>query len=387
MPFDSLCDIKQRPVGEVVAGLKADSESASKEAGIRLVRDAAKFGLSVRDYLTLSVKSEGDMSGYELSLAELNLPVKNDFKHGVVLQAASDTFQTYPGTRAMFPEVIDDMLRWASRQEQFEKVAPMLASSRTINGIEMVSTVVDADDEERKATFTVPELGRIPVRTIRTSETSVKIWKHGSALRTSYEFNRRASLDILTPYANRIARELERSKVTAAVNVLINGDGVHAAAPVVNQSSYNSATGATATNGTINWQNFLYWLVQRALAGTPVDTIVGNWDSAFKYAQMWTLNGATGVSDAQNFQRVLGQMNVGGLNIPMPTFAVASAVPANRLLGLTKGETLEELIEAGSVISESERSILNQSMTYVKTENTGYRLVYSDSRSLFNYGA
>lgn len=386
--MESLLNIKRKPVGEVVGKLKDDSAGTSMEAGQKLVREAAGFGLSVRDYLTLSVKPEGDLNGYETALAELNLPFKNDFEKGIVLQAASNTFQTYPGTRAMFPEVIDDMLRWSARQDQFETVAPMLAGSRTINGVEMVSTVVNSDGSDGEYdTHTVPEGARIPVRSLRTSESAVKMWKHGSALRTTYEFNRRVSLDILAPHARRIARELEISKAKAGYSVLVNGDGVHSAANTVAQSSYDSTTGATSTSGQVNWTNLLYWLVQRAKAGMPVDTLIGSWDSAFAWSKMWSIGGSDTRADAQNFQAMAGQMTMGGLNVPLPRFVVCSAAPANKILGITAGETLEELIEAGSAIQESERSILNQTVNYVRSEVTGYRLVYGDTREIFDFGS
>lgn len=385
MDFRPLTDIKRKPVGEVVAKLKAESLSESTEAGRKLLSQAREHGLSLRDYLTLAIKNEGDMTGYELALAELNLPVRNDFANGVTLQAASNTFQTYPGTRAMFPEVIDDMLRWTARQDQFESAAPMVGNSRTINGTELVSTVIE-DDPDAYETFTVPETGRIPVRTLRTSETSVKIWKHGSALRTSYEFNRRASLDILTPHARRIARELERSKAAAAFTVLLNGDGVHSASPVVEQSSYDSATGETSTAGVINETNLLYWLVMRAKAGCPVDTLIGNWDSAFRWAKMWRISDNDTRSQRENFEAQVGAMTMNGLRIPLPTFAVCSTAPENKIMGITVGETLEELIESGSQISESERAILNQVVNYTRTENTGYKLAYGDTRSVYDYG-
>jgi hypothetical protein len=62
-------------------------------------------------------------------------------------------------------------------------------------------------------------------------------------------------------------------------------------------------------------------------------------------------------------------------------------MPNQKLLGITRGETLEELVEAGSSISESERSILNQTMTFVNTENTGYKLAYGDTREIYDYGS
>jgi hypothetical protein len=62
-------------------------------------------------------------------------------------------------------------------------------------------------------------------------------------------------------------------------------------------------------------------------------------------------------------------------------------MPDNQIMGITKSETLEELIEAGSQISENERSITNQSLTYVRTENTGYKLIYGDTREIIDLTA
>src|SRR5680860_396439 len=231
-----LIDLPRRPVEEVIAGLQADGRGASTEAGSALVGQAKDYGLSLRDYLTLAVDvrageyaeqaHNAKLSGYELAVAALGLPARDDFNQGVLLQASSESFQKYPGTRALFPEVIDDMLRWKDRQDTLETVAPLLSQSRTITGTELLSTVVE-DDSADRGTQTVPELSNIPVRTIRTSQQSVQMFKHGSAYRTSYEFNRRASLDLLTPYATRVARELEVGKVLAATSVLVNGDGVN----------------------------------------------------------------------------------------------------------------------------------------------------------------
>lgn len=390
-PFSEMKDLPA--IGEVAKALKADG-SAGKEAGLKLAQDAASFGLNIKDYIILagskqSDKSKDGLNAYEKLLAELNLPIRNDYERGVYMQAASETFTTYPGTRALFPQVIDDVLRWANRQDLVETTAPIIANSRTISGAELLSTVVDDDSAERD-TFMVAEGGRIPVRSIKTSEKTVKIYKHGSGIRTTYEFNRRASLDLLIPYANRIARELEISKVKVATYILINGDGAYGAATEIDQSSYNTPTGVTATAGKISWPHLLKWLVVRAQAGAPIDTVLMNWDGFFQWMMIFGTQGSSaGSTAAESLSKV-------GVNLAlMPasikaafaiTPAISSTVPANKLIGFSKGDTLEELVEAGSNIQETERAIQNQTVTVYKTENTGYRLVYGDTRSIFDFG-
>jgi hypothetical protein len=364
------------------------------QRGQKLVRLEADSGLNLRDYLTLAIdprkasepaRYEG-LNGYEAALSFLNLPVRQDLEQGVLLQAASETFQTYPGTRAMFPEVMDDVLRWRNRQDQLESVAPILAQSRTITGTEMISTFVDDDSAER-TTHSVAEFGRVPVRTIRTSQSSVGIFKHGSGYRTSYEFNRRASLDLMTPFASRVGRELEISKVRAATSILINGDGVNPAAPVVNLTAFG---GDAAKPFATNYKALAKWLLARAKAGYPIDTLLGNYDMFIEILFMFqpVLNLGTATDIEKMVAHGAPQVNT---SLPIlnksVNFALSSSVPEGQLIGFTKGETLEELVEAGSNISENERSIINQSITYVRTENTGYKLAFGDTRQILDTAA
>lgn len=392
----SIATIKRVSPEALLAGLRSESTSASKEAGTNIIETARSYGLNMRDYLRIAVdptlserKSDyADLNGYEASLMYLGLPVKDDFDAGITLELASDTFQTFPGTRALFPPVIDDLVQWKYRQENFEQIDPLVASSRTISGNEMITTVVDDKAEDYQGTAIIAEMANIPIRSIRTTEKSVKIWKIGGGYRTSYEFSRRARLDLLTPYANRINRELERSKVGAATDLLINGDGVAPAAGVINQSSYNSVLNGNSTNGKISYLHLLNWLVDRAKAGTPVDMVVGNWDAYLQWLALFAtpINGVNNVTAADNLAR--SGFRIGGVPIinGFVNFAISSTAPAGQLIGYSKGETLEQLTEAGSLLNEAERSVLNQSVTYVKTENSGFRIVFPDTRSIFNYG-
>lgn len=387
-----LTQLQRRPIDKLLTGLRSTSAGESLAAAQTLLSEAKSYGLGVRDYLMLATEVPSDMksanlNGYEAALAYLKLPIKNDFKNGMTLQLAGETFQTFPGTRMLFPPVIDDMVNWAYRQDLLEQVAPMVSQSRTISGVELISTTVD-DAAGDYQVSTVAEGSRVPVKSIRMSESSVKFFKHGMGWRTTYEFSRRASLDILTPYANRTIRAMEQSKVRAATDVLVNGDGVNAAAGVVNQSTLATRGGFTHTNNTLNYRGVLVWLTDRAKAGTPVDTIVGNWDAYLQWQFLFAIPVANaGPSGAE----ALAKAGVNLSQAKSPTlpvkFAVSSSAPDNKLIGFSKGDTLEELVEANSLISESEQSILNQTVTYIRTENSGFKLALGDTRSILNYGA
>jgi len=396
-----ICELarNRRAPEQVLAGLLSKSRDESRNAGLALCEDARAYGIGIADYLKLSidprlaekpVQFEG-LDGLEASFAYLGLPVKDDFANGAVLQAAADTFVTYDGTRALFPPVIDTMLRWKNRINLIEFVAPMVGNSRPISGNELITTFVE-DDTSARQTSTIAEFANIPVRQVSTSEQSVKIFKHGSGYEFSYEFARRAMLDVLTPFAARVERQLELSKVKAATSILINGDGVNAAATTVSSSSqlpYGYTSGYTA-NGSINYKALLGWLVNRAAAMWPVDTVIGNYSMYCDWLLLFTPTLSTQTSEAQYQMDHLGSAAPNlKQNLPIllngVQFVISSTVPNGQLIGLTKPECLEELVESGSQIAESERSIRNQAIQYFRTENTGYKLVFANARQIIDF--
>src|SRR6476469_552993 len=90
----------RKPAEELLAGLKPEdgNPTASLRAGQNLVAEAKKAQLSVPDYLRLAVDTDkgtfkgSNLDGFEAALAFLDLPVREDYSKGVVLQAASESF-------------------------------------------------------------------------------------------------------------------------------------------------------------------------------------------------------------------------------------------------------------------------------------------------------
>lgn len=386
----------RKPAEELLSKLKSDDITVSLAAGQRLVQTAKKSGLNVPDYLRLAVDTTkgqfagNDVDGFEAALAFLDLPVRQDLAKGVVLQAAAETFNTYPGTRAMFAPVIDSILQWNYRQDNIESVDAIVAQSRGISGNEMITTVVDDKDADYQQTGVIAEGARIPIRSLRTSEKGVKFYKFGGGIEFTYEFERRASLNIITPYAARQRREVEIGQTAIATALLINGDGVNPAAPVVNATAL-AATLPTEgqpvpKTGRLNWEIFLAWLVSRAKAGAPIDTVVGNWDMYLEWTRMFaTPTTNIGASQIELLRKAGVDIDAAAPNLGLSVrFALSSTAPAGKLIGFIKSETLEELVENGSDIEESVRAVENQKVRYVNTINKGYRLIHGDTRSILN---
>jgi hypothetical protein len=388
-------------VEDFLVDLRSKDASKSAQAGKDLLQASAELGLPVDDYIRLavdpysgtlakSINAGATLDGWDLTKIALGLPVRDDFQNGTVMQAAGETFQTFPGVRAMFPQVIDDVLRFRFRQDNIETVDPMLASTRTISGPEMLSTIVEDAAGDYDNISAIAEGSRVPIHSIKGSEYLIKIWKYGMGYKLTYEFSRRASLDVITPYATRVRRRIELGKVKTATATLVSGDGVNGAATVVNQSTLVSGAGQTTAAGSMNFEAFLAWLVSRAKNGTPVDTVVGNWDTFLRWQLMFAkpmINmGPTGGQMLQAAGVAVDRASVPGFNLGV-RFAVSSTAPANQLIGFSAGDTMEQLIEAGSQIEDSTKAIENQTITYVMTENAGFRLVFGDTRSILNLNA
>lgn len=385
---------KRQPAETLLAGLLDKNHSTSLKAGEDLVMAAKNCALSLPDYLTLAVDTgEGQfkdtgLNGYEAALAYLNLPIRDDFANGVVLQAAAETFQTFPGTRAFFPPVIDSILQWKYRQTNLETVDSIVSQTRSISGNEMITQVIDDKEADYQQTGVIAEGANIPVRSLRATEKAVKFYKFGGGIEFTYEFERRAAIDLVTPYAARQNREVEIGKVAMATTMLINGDGIHPAAPLVTATTVAAtiANAPTVLPGRMQWEIFLKWLVSRAQAGVPVDTVVGNYDMHFEWMRMFATPFAnSGPTQSEILQKAGVQTAIENPRFNFNVdFALSTTAPAAKLIGFIKGETVEELVENGSDIEESIRSVGNQKVKYVKTTNRGYKLNFGDTRSILH---
>lgn len=386
----------RQPAETLLADLKNENRAASLAAGQNLIAKAKEAHLSVPDYLRLAIDTNAGqfkgskVDGFEAALAFLNLPIREDYSKGVLLEAAAEAFTTFPGTRAMFPAVIDNVVQWKYRQDQIEDVSNIVSQSRNISGNEMITTVVDDQAADYQQVGVIAEGSNIPVRALRTSEKGVKFYKFGGGIEFTYEFERRASLDLINPYAARMEREVQIGQTAIATAMLINGDGVSGAAPVVNAADLAAtlpASGRPATAaGRINWEVFLAWLVSRAKLGTPIDTIVGNYDTYLEFTRMFATPTANSGATQMDMLGTAGvQVAIDNPNFPLNVrFALSTTAPANKLIGFIKAETIEELVENGSDIEESVRAIENQKVRYFKTTNKGYRLIFGDTRSVLN---
>lgn len=382
MDFKNLSGMQRRPVEEVLLDLNSTDKSKGSAAYERVLSEAKDFGLPLRDYLRAAITPNGDLNGWETALQFMGLPVKDDIDSHTTLRAAADVFQTQTGSRLLFPEVVLDMVKWKDGGvDNIVTVEPLIAQTRTVAGTnEMIMTEIEGTETDSFNMFQIAEGADIPIRKIKSSQRSINFFKVGHGYEITYEFARRVSIDVLTPYVNRINRQFEIDKVRFATSILVNGDGVAGAITVEAETSYGG------TNGVLDWKSLFKWLVSRAAAGFPVDTLIGNYATYGDFIGLFTpTTGNTSIP--QHMQGITGMNMVPGLSFMNQTirFAISNTVAASTLIGITKGETLEELREANSDIVENDRNITNQTIKFVRTMNIGYNLVTPLARKAFAY--
>lgn len=229
-------NIKKRSIEEVLGGLKNTEATKSIEAAADLLHDMRNSGVGMREYLNQAIDlsnkesafaanlSGSNMTGYEAALAYLNLPLKDDKIFGMALATASDTFATYPGTSALFPVYQEDVLRINIDTPWNPGVSSLVASSIEVTGNQVQWDVADWNDANFVAldgssfkTFIVAEGAEIPTRSVKSSKTSVAMYKHGAGYKFTEEFMRRAKLDVISPFLAEVTQTLELSKTNHAV--------------------------------------------------------------------------------------------------------------------------------------------------------------------------
>ncbi len=272
-------------------------------------------------------------------------------------------------------------VRWDQQIAPAIPLSEVVAMTTPISGQDYRSFYLTYDADQLRA-FRVGESAEIPVATITGSEHTIRLHKYGRALQASYEELRRMRVDKLAYFIQLAAVQSEIDKVSAVINVLVNGDG---------------NTGTTPTNYDLTA------LDAAAQAGTL--TLKGYLAYKMKFAQPYVLTTML-VQEAVALQLAL--LNTGSANIPLantslanlglgltPINAFADTVrfgwtadaPALKILGFDRRFGVERVTEIGGQISETDRFINNQTQLLTLTEVEGYSILDAHGNLTLNINA
>ena len=258
--------------------------------------------------------------------------------------------------------------RWEDRVAAAIPLSELVAVTTPVTGKNYQAAYVQYDATEVRK-FRVGEAAEIPLGKVTEAEHIIRLEKYGRGISLSYEAMRRLRVDRLAWWIQFAALQDEIDKVSAAISVLINGDG-------------NSNA---ATNYALNTLD--------SAASTGVLTLKGWLAFRMKFAQPYMLTHAL-MREAAALQLML--LNVGSANIPLAganlggtamsltpinmtadqvRYGWTDSVAANVILGYDRRFGLEMVTEIGSMITETERYITNQTEVMVMSEVMGFAVL------------
>ncbi len=262
--------------------------------------------------------------------------------------------------KILFPEFVGRQIRIGI--EQYNKLKHVVATRTRINDDTYKTLYLTNSDEEKRLAKT-SEGASLPSVEIKTSEHTLKIYKYGRYLETTYEAMRRKKANVVVVFLRAIGIQIAKDKFADAVDVAINGDGNSNAAEVVN----------TASTGTLTYSDLVdFWL--------GFDPYVMNAMVVNKATAQTVLN----LSEFKDPEVGLGFLTKGDLVSPLGCkLIVDETMPADKILGLDNRYAIEEVFETG-IITEAEKLIRKQIEGTAVSETAGFGKLFNEATKILN---
>lgn len=351
-----------------------------------LYRKAAGYGLTLHQYLEVVQPSKEDdkLTAFERQLRRFGIVTKSDPARGIWSSPGGYFFQdNQPASAVLFPAFLQQQIVWD--KVLFNDVQELIATTRQITGTtyQGVTAETSALATNKGKAFRVSERGRFPEVGIGWGEFAHRTDKHGVALNFSYEFLRRAPLELITTTVARILAFDKDGLYNDAVSLLINGDSDgNSACPA------STVPGLGGAGGTLDYASWLKWLALfRPFKPTVV---VGRLSTILKVITM-TLPGGGNIGTFWNINPLLagsaGQGTAtiapspGGELFPQVKLRIVedSVIGDDILLGIDTNMALEYVVEVGSDIQETERFITNQTQTMVMSVQDSFSKIWTNA--------
>lgn len=404
-----------------VEEIKAMPAEFVNKLGVETYRAAYSEGMSLSAYLEREMPSDtfkDGMDAFERMLMLADIRVNSlDSEQGVMADPFKRFFDT-PQTRALLPEWMRRVYKRGqglpvntrslySSADQYPgqilnpwtdaagardslKLAPQIP----IKEIVALTTTIDTDtyralymtdSATNQRMVRVTEFSDIPKAKLSQSQNTIKLYKYGRALETSYEALRRQPIDRVAYHLQKLAVQAEIDKLAAIIDVIVNGDG-------------NSGTAATNHN----------LLTLDSGTSSGVLSLTGFLAFKMKFLNPYSLTHVL-VQEAEALKLLL--LNTGSANLPtstIPTMAVnnitgfevinptlrtgtrlgvTSDAVANKIIGIDSRFCIERVTEIGATISEVERIIGNQTELITMTETEGYAVLDANANKTLTLNA
>lgn len=306
----------------------------------------------------------------EAGILTQSIPEKNLFASKV------ESFYRTNENKVLFPEFVARTL--VQSMQEFPLYNYLVAQRTPIDSNVYKASYLDfSDPKNKKATEMrrVTEAADLPVAKLRIGGTAISFYKYGRAVEASYEALRRMDIEMFKRHIDRIGVDAANNKIAEIIEVIKDGDGNGNAAPAHKVKDLDAA--ATTITRTA-WIKFL-------LKFYPYncDTIVANEDGLIQILEV--------LYPKFEVASKMDELLANGLNVKttLPQGLIANTTllysPSiekingkEAIYGLNRNNTIEELFEVGSSISEADKFIKNQTELLTVSENSGFRKIFAD---------
>lgn len=300
------------------------------------------------------------LDAFERQLARFGIKVNSNEAKGLYADKV-EKFYTTSESKVLFPEYINRVAREALMAGD---ILPELVAVTTPIDSGVYRSFYISDQQTAQQKVRVSEGAELPTTELTGQENAITLRKKGRILKASYEFVRRMRIDLLAIHIRRMMQQAAVDKATDALDVIINGDGNSNAA-----TNYNiTALGGTA--GTLDYKSFVKFRL-KYFPGL-ITTLIGGENEIVQYLtlQFPNIDPLTLLAMAQNpvqNRTELPQNLFGSLRV-----VYLPSAPANKLVGIDRRFALEQVVEIGSDIVETDRIISSQFQEIALSEVMGF---------------
>lgn len=359
-----------------------------------MYQEALALKMTFSQYLErINPSKDGDtLDAFERQLKRYGIVTKSQPEKGIYASTieqflkASETYENnqplqtgVPASTILFPEYISKVARMSLLSNQDYDVNMLLSTTRVIAQSTFKELWIDMTpgqgaeqpDLNKYEMGRVGEFGTFPRVQITWAETAKTVYKRGVQIDMSYEFQREATMDILSIVISRIMLSQSRSLFDKAMDKAFTG------AATVESDTLDPA----ATGNIITYEAWLKWTasfdvyncsVYYMSLNTAIKVIMMEKPDIDPVAMMATLKQGP---VSQNIQIARGLWK------DVTIFPLTdTTLPEDYILTFDKQYTLERVIQAGTDIQESERIITQQFESIVISIADEISLIFEDSR-------
>ena len=375
---------------------------STKDQGLDHYKRACELGMTLWQYFEIinPSKDTDRLSAFDRQLQAAGIITKSDASRGLFASTGEYFFQSdRPGSAILFPTILQKTALWA-KMNQVADINKIVATTRTIAGASSYQSLFIDDSAILTGPgrhFRVDQRGKFPSVKIGWSESANAVTKHGVQLDWTYEFVRRASIELMSTVVARIMMQDQQELFNEAINIAINGDGSTANPAAVVKKFRTAGTAGpndikldtAVAAGEISYEGYLKFI--GGFKPYNINVIVGNTNTLTKLILMSKPN-VDPLAIITTLQEPRSQGNVSVDSsiqsiFPNVTFYPSETMADSVIMGLDTQFALERVIELGSDIQEVSRVIENQTEAMVLSIADGVSKIFPSAMQVLDFSA